>query len=50
MKILVNGIEKELIAIGANGVEWTGDLLGNYDALHYGRTLRVNFDTQSLNN
>lgn len=35
MKILVNGIEKELIAIGANGVEWTGDLLGNYDALHY---------------
>lgn len=35
MKVLVNGIEKELIAIGANGVEWTEDLLGNYDALHY---------------
>lgn len=35
MKILVNGIEKELIARSANGVEYTGDLLGNYDALHY---------------
>jgi len=35
MKILVNGTEKELTAIGKNGVEWTNDLLGNYDALHY---------------
>lgn len=35
MKILVNGTEKELIARGMNGIEWTQDLLGNHDALHY---------------
>lgn len=35
MKILVNGTEKELKAIGKNGVEWTNDLLGNHGALHY---------------
>ena len=35
MTILVNGEEKELVAIGKNGVEWTNDLLGGYDALHY---------------
>ena len=27
MKVLVNGIEKELEIIGANGVEWTEDAL-----------------------
>lgn len=35
MKILVNGKEMELKAIGKNGIEWTSDLLGGYDALHY---------------
>lgn len=35
MKIMVNGTERELTAIGNNGIEWTNDLLGNYDALHY---------------
>lgn len=35
MKILVNGTEKEMIARGMNGIEWTQDLLGNHDALHY---------------
>ena len=35
MTILVNGKEMELKAIGKNGIEWTNDLLGNYDALHY---------------
>lgn len=35
MKIMVNGAEKELEAIGKNGIEWTNDLLGNYGALHY---------------
>ena len=35
MTIMVNGAEKELEAIGKNGIEWTNDLLGNYDALHY---------------
>ena len=35
MEIYVNGTKKELEAIGTNGVEWTNDLLGNYDALHY---------------
>lgn len=35
MTIMVNGVEKELEAIGKNGIEWTNDLLGNYDALHY---------------
>lgn len=35
MKIMVKGIEKELTAIGENGIEWTEDLLGNYGALHY---------------
>ncbi|WP_270458473.1 hypothetical protein [Faecalimonas umbilicata] len=39
MKILVNGTEKELEAIGVNGIEWTNDLLGNYDALHYNNDL-----------
>lgn len=33
MRILVNGEERELTAIGNNGIEWTRDLLGNYDAL-----------------
>lgn len=35
MTILVNGKKMELKAIGKNGIEWTNDLLGNYDALHY---------------
>lgn len=35
MTILVNGEARELEAIGKNGIEWTNDLLGNYDALHY---------------
>ena len=35
MEIYVNGTKKELEAIGTNGVEWTNDLFGNYDALHY---------------
>jgi hypothetical protein len=35
MKILVNGAEKELKAIGANGIEWTNDLFGSYGSLHY---------------
>lgn len=35
MKILVDSKEMELKAIGKNGIEWTNDLLGNYDALHY---------------
>lgn len=35
MRIIVNGEEKELEAIGENGIEWTSDLLGNYDALRY---------------
>lgn len=39
MKILVNGVERELVANGINGVEWTNDLLGNYDALHYNADL-----------
>ena len=39
MKILVNGEERELVANGINGVEWTNDLLGNYDALHYNADL-----------
>ncbi len=39
MKVYVNGVEKELVANGTNGVEWTNDLLGNYDALHYNADL-----------
>ena len=39
MKILVNGVERELVANGNHGVEWTNDLLGNYDALHYNADL-----------
>lgn len=35
MKIMVNGMEKELVAIGNNDIEWTEDLLGNNGALHY---------------
>ena len=35
MKILVDGKEMDLKVIGKNGIEWTNDLLGNYDALHY---------------
>lgn len=35
MTIMVNGVAKELEAIGKNGIEWTNDLLGNYGALHY---------------
>lgn len=35
MTILVNGKEMELKAIDRNGIDWTRDLLGNYDALHY---------------
>lgn len=35
MTIMVNGVAKELEAIGKNGIEWTNDLLGNYDALRY---------------
>ncbi len=41
MKILVNGAERELIANGINGIEWTNDLLGNYDALHYDSELEA---------
>lgn len=39
MKFLVNGIEKDLEAVDANGTEWTQDLLGNYSALHYDEEL-----------
>lgn len=37
MEIMVNGVKKELAAYenGKNGIEWTEDLLGNYDALNY---------------
>lgn len=35
MTIIVNEEAKELRAIGENDIEWTNDLLGNYDALHY---------------
>ncbi len=35
MIIIVNGVTKELEAIGKNGIEWTNDLLGMYGALHY---------------
>lgn len=35
MTIMVNGVSKELEAIGKNDIEWTNDLLGNYDSLHY---------------
>lgn len=35
MTIMINGVAKELEAIGKNGIEWTNDLLGNHDALHY---------------
>lgn len=35
MKVVVNGEARELTAMGINGIEWTTDLLGNYDALHY---------------
>lgn len=35
MKVMVNGEARELTAMGINGIEWTNDLLGNYDALHY---------------
>lgn len=34
MKVMVNGVEKNLVANGKNGIEWTQDLLGNYDALN----------------
>ena len=35
MTILVDREVKELEAIGKNGIEWTEDLLGSYEALHY---------------
>lgn len=35
MKILVDNEIKDLIAIGKNNVEWTRDLLGDYNALSY---------------
>ncbi len=37
MEIRINGTGelKELRAIGTNGIEWTGDLLGNHDATTY---------------
>lgn len=35
MIVLVNGVAKELEAIGKNGIEYTEDLLGNYGDLHY---------------
>ena len=37
MEIIVNGAKKELAAYenGKNGLEWTEDLLGNYNALKY---------------
>ena len=35
MKILVNGDIKHLTATDNNGMEYTNDLLGMYDALHY---------------
>lgn len=31
MRILVNGEMKELEAIGVSGIEWTNELLGNYN-------------------
>lgn len=39
MRIMVNGTWEELRAIDRNGTEWTNDLLGNYDALHYDKDL-----------
>lgn len=35
MTIIVNGEEKDLEAIGANGIDWTRDLLADYDVLNY---------------
>ena len=37
MEIMVNCVKKELAAYenGKNGLEWTEDLLGNYNALNY---------------
>lgn len=39
MKIRIKGTGelKELRVVGNNGVEWTGDLLGNYDATTHNR-------------
>lgn len=39
MRFMVNGEEKELIAYGINGIEWTRDLLGNYGDLNYSEEL-----------
>lgn len=33
MTIRVNGAEREIKAVGSNSIEWTIDLLGNYEAL-----------------
>lgn len=35
MVVLVNGEERELTAIGTNGVEWTHDLLAEHDAISF---------------
>jgi hypothetical protein len=41
MTVMVNDKEKELVAIGINGIEWTEDLLGNHDALNYDEEAEV---------
>lgn len=41
MKILVNGVERELVANGINGVEWTNDLL-NEALQHDDYEFRIN--------
>jgi hypothetical protein len=35
MIIYVDGEKKELIAFGKNDIEYTNDLLKNYDAVHF---------------
>jgi hypothetical protein len=35
MTFTVSGKEKELVAMGKNGIEWTEDLLGNHNALNF---------------
>lgn len=39
MKILVNGIKKELVTIGSNCIERTQDLFGNANVLDYNEDL-----------
>lgn len=41
MKVLVNGEERILTAIGANGIEWTEELMGEEEQLKYDSELDV---------